>query len=251
MDLSSFQLNLIMYGISLLVAFSPLGEWILSNINKARKPKTKEEIDYLLPLFDEVYSNALTLSPSLSRNMKLKIIDDISINAFAFGKHTIAVTSGSLETLSEGELRGVISHEFGHIANGDTKALLLSTVGNGVFSVVFIVFRLIFKILIFTLALTNTGAYLIPKIMLYILNGIEYIWNYIGQVILSINSRSNEFKADEFAFKSGYGSDLLEALYLIKKINMNKAVPFKEKIRATHPHITDRIGNLEYLIYNN
>jgi len=250
MNLDSFKFNILMYGVSLLIAFSPIGEWVLCRLNKARKLKTKEEYECLMPLFEEVYSNALRVNSNLNRGITLKIIDDITINAFAFSR-TVAVTMGALETLSEDELKGVISHEFGHIANGDTKALLLSTIGNGVFSLIFVLLRLIFNVLTFIFALTNTGAYLLPKVLGHIVNFIQRIWNYIGKVILSINSRYNEFQADKFAYKMGYGGNLLEALYFLKKINMNNDMSFTDKLKSTHPHITDRIGNLEYLVYSN
>ena len=99
------------------------------------------------------------------------------------------------------------------------------------------------------MALTNTGAHLIPKAMAYILLGIEKTWNFIGKVILSINSRYNEFQADKFAYDSGYGGNLLEALYLFKKISMSSDMSWSDKLKSTHPHITDRIGNLEWLVY--
>jgi Zn-dependent protease with chaperone function len=49
--------------------------------------------------------------------------DEAGINAFAAGydvsNAVIAVTRGTLETLSRDELQGVIGHEFSHILNGD------------------------------------------------------------------------------------------------------------------------------------
>ena len=243
--ISSFIFNIVLYGVSLLIAFSPVGEWILKHMNRTRDLKTNEEINYLMPIFEEVYNNALNTYPNLSKNIKLQLMEDVSINAFAFGKHTVAITTGAIETFSEDELRGVISHEFGHIAGGHTKALLLNVVGNGAFSIFPIFIRSILRFLIFVLALTNTGAHLLPKAMMFVFDIIVYIFNWIGRMILSINSRANEYSADEFASKLGYGAELLEALYLIKNINMNKSLSLKEKLQSSHPHIADRIGKLE------
>jgi Zn-dependent protease with chaperone function len=73
--------------------------------------------------------------------------DEPSINAFAagYGIHdaAVAVTRGTLETMSRDELQGVIAHEFSHILNGDMRLnirligllfgiLLLTVVGRGV-----------------------------------------------------------------------------------------------------------------------
>lgn len=50
---------------------------------------------------------------------------DDAINAFAAGwtndDAVIAVTRGALERLTREELQGVVAHEFGHLANGDTR----------------------------------------------------------------------------------------------------------------------------------
>jgi Zn-dependent protease with chaperone function len=69
------------------------------------------------------------------------------INAFAAGYSThdaaVAVTRGTLETLTRDELQGVIAHEFSHILNGDMRLnirligvlygiLLLAVVGRGI-----------------------------------------------------------------------------------------------------------------------
>ena len=51
--------------------------------------------------------------------------DESGINAFAAGYNTgdavVAVTSGTLQTLSRSELQGVVAHEFSHILNGDMR----------------------------------------------------------------------------------------------------------------------------------
>ena len=57
---------------------------------------------------------------------KVYVMDDErAINAFAAGydvsSAVVAVTRGTLETLSRDELQGVIGHEFSHILNGDMR----------------------------------------------------------------------------------------------------------------------------------
>ncbi len=53
------------------------------------------------------------------------IMDEQGINAFAAGYHAdnavVAVTTGTLETLTRAELQGVVAHEFSHILNGDMR----------------------------------------------------------------------------------------------------------------------------------
>ncbi len=53
------------------------------------------------------------------------VMDDEGINAFAAGYHAdnavVAVTTGTLNTLTRAELQGVVAHEFSHILNGDMR----------------------------------------------------------------------------------------------------------------------------------
>jgi len=248
-SIPSFYITAFLYAISLTIAFSPLGEWILKIVNHARPLKTREEIDYLMPIFEDVYCNALKLYPSLNKNIKLHIIDDLSINAFAIGRSIIAVNTGMVEAMSEEEIKGILAHEFGHISNGDTKALLLSVVGNGVFSLAFLLIKGILSLLEFILKLTGTGAHLIFTGIKWVFGVVVFIFMYIGQIILSINSRKNEYRADSFAYDIGNGNNLLEALYLLQKLNMNKKMSLNDKLKSSHPHITDRIQRLENLVY--
>ncbi len=58
---------------------------------------------------------------------KIHIIPDPAINAFATGRDpehaSIAVTTGALEKLDNGELEGVLAHELSHIRNYDIRLM--------------------------------------------------------------------------------------------------------------------------------
>ena len=117
----SFGITFLIYAVSITIALCPIGELILRIVEGARKIQTKEEKDYLLPLFDEVYENAKKENSKLSDGIKLYITDDMFPNAFAMGRKTIAVTKGAIETFNQEELKGVIAHEFGHTIQFSTK----------------------------------------------------------------------------------------------------------------------------------
>jgi heat shock protein HtpX len=74
---------------------------------------------------------------------KLYVISSDAPNAFATGRNpahaAVAVTTGIVRTLSPAELRGVIAHELGHVANRDT---LISTVAATLAGVVMMVARM-------------------------------------------------------------------------------------------------------------
>jgi len=238
------------YTISIATALSPAGEKILQTINGVRKLETKKEKNYLIPIFDSVYKQARKTFPNLNKKIRIHIIDTMTINACAIGYKTVAVTKGAVETLSEEELQGFIAHELGHIYNGDTKATLLTVIGNGIFSIYIILFQTLLTALeISALIIEKRGiAFFILTIIKFILNIYLLIFMYLGQVIIAINSRQNEFRADEFAYSIGYGEELVEGLYLLQDMTISNNAPLYEKMKASHPHIAKRIGRLEKII---
>ena len=169
------------------------------------------------------------------------------INAFALGRKTVAVTKGAVESLSEDELKGFIAHELGHIAHGDTKALLLTTVGNGIFMIFIIAAQFVMNIINSVIDRRGTTGLILRLMKLWFYMMLFYLL-YIGQFILAINSRKNEYAADRFAFKIGYGDDLVSALYLLQDMCISDNAKLVDRLKASHPHIAKRIGKLEDMI---
>ncbi len=247
-DWDSFVLVFFLYGISILIALSPIGEVLLRFIEKVRPISTKEEKEYLLPIFEEVYENAKEKDIKLNDNdnIRLYIIDNMYVNAFAIGRKTIAVTMGAIQTFSQDELKGVIAHEFGHLSNGDTKALLLSTIGNGIFTVLIFIMRIIMLIIEVVFSLMRIPFLDVFAIVARFLFDIEIIiFSYVSQIILSINSRQNELWADKFAFDIGYGEELIDSLYILQKISLPHNLSILDRL---HPNTAKRIEHLENLL---
>lgn len=146
-EIGSFILSAVIYGICIGLALSPIGEIILRFTEGAKPIQTQQDKDYLLPIFEEVYQEAKKFSPNLNQDITLYVTDSMTVNAFAVGRKTIAVTRGAVNTFSSDELKGILSHELGHMANGDTKALLISLIGNGFFSLIIFVLRLVMKLI--------------------------------------------------------------------------------------------------------
>ena len=243
----SFFIVVIAYAVSILVALSPLGESLLRLIEGARRLKTSEEINYLQPIFNEVYQSAKENNPKLSGNIELFLTDKMYVNAFACGKNTVALTKGAINTFSADELKGVIAHELGHIANGDTKALLLNVVGNGIFTIIIVVIKIFMLIMhIISDAIESMAAIsLCIMILTFILDIGLMIFMLIGQIVLSLNSRYSEYLADNFAYQIGFSDELIKALYILQKITMPGNVTLLERLKASHPHLADRIAKLE------
>lgn len=245
----SFLIVLTVYSVSLIIGFSHLGEKLLRLLNRVRPLETKRETEYLQPLFDEVYERAKKKYKRL-RKIEICVIDNMTVNAMALGRRTIAVTKGAMQTFTEDELKAVIGHEIAHLIHGDTMTTMYAVIGNGIFSV-FVLLARFFLLLLDWIQSAFTGKRSIfSALMLIIRLFFEFsIWilNFGLQVILSVNSRKNEFKADLFSYSIGYDTDMIEALYLLEKISLGDNSSIIQKMIASHPRITLRINHLEQL----
>ena len=251
--LIGFFIVLAIYAVSISIALSPIGEAIVRLTESCREPATEQEQNYLMPIFEEVYNNAKTANSTLNSAIKLYIMDAMYVNAFAIGRKTIALTKGAMETFTAEELKGVLAHEFGHMTYGHTKALLLSVIGNFFYSIILWILRLLLSIVE---SITSTFAsmnvvILVFRLMAFVLRIVfevsTFIFINLGEIILAINSRAQEMQADEFSYKIGYGREQISALYLLQKIEINAKVKLSERLKASHPYLSDRIAHLEKL----
>jgi len=243
---SNIQLILFLYVISIAIALSPLGEMILRFIERVRPLYTKTEKEYLISIFEEVYNEAKEKHPELE-DIEICTIDTLAIKACAIGTKTVAVSKGAIETFSENELKAIMAHEISHIVNGDTIATLLTTIGNGIFAL----FVFILKSAIMASDIIRDKAGFekgLNKVIKMIFSILMFIVIFPGEILLSIGSRQNEYRADKFSYKMGYGNYMIEALYLLEKINLGDNSPIVARITASHPIVAKRIGILEALV---
>lgn len=249
----SFVLALVIYGTCIGIALSPVGEVIVRLMEGAKPIQTQQDKDYLLPIFEEVYEEAKRFSPNINQDINLYVTDSMAVNAFAVGRKTIAVTRGAINTFSPDELKGILSHELGHMANGDTKALLISLVGNGFFSLIIFVLRL-FMNLVQIISNIFSGKNIVIVVIAVItfitrlvIDISVFIFMFAGNAILALNSRYSEYLADEYAYLIGYGEDLKNAFYIINQLTMPAKVTLTERLMASHPYTSARIERLEKL----
>ena len=250
-NLTALWLVCVIYAFSIGIALCPLGEWLLRLIEGCRQVSTRREQEYLHPIFEEVYENAKQVKPELNNNIKLYIVDEMYVNAYAIGRKTIAVTQGAIETFSQEELKGIIAHEFGHMAYGHTKALLLTVIGNMLFTCIVVFLRIIMMIIqVLTCAFSGGNGIISTILNIMFKTSFElslFVFINLGEIILAMNSRKNEYKADEFALEAGFGEELKESLYILQKISMQGKMSLSERIKASHPHTAKRIEHLEQL----
>jgi heat shock protein HtpX len=143
---------------------------------------------------------------SVPTDVQLYLNESQCSNAFAIGRKAICLTKGLLNC-SDYQIKAVLGHEFGHLANKDTdiSILLLSMVSN---------------------------SWLIRKTL-----GVLLV------LLISKSFRENEYEADEFSFNLGYGHALCEWL---DSYSSNADGIFAILSRS-HPDTDSRIGKLQTL----
>ena len=237
------------YVLSLVLALSPAGEIVLRAVSGIRPLETKREKEYLLPIFEEVYAQAKEYYPILSEKIEMCIIDTMTINACAIGTKTVAVTKGAINTLSAEELKGIIAHEMGHIARGHTKLILLVTLGNGMFTIFALLYRLFATALeIAGHSTKNEFIAFVVSLFRFIVQVCLLVFIWLIEVALAVNSRANEYEADKFAYETGLGQNLIDSLYVLQDITLTERVRISQKLIESHPHIAKRIGTLEKMV---
>ena len=257
MILSSFfasnKINGILFGIiayllSVSIALSPIGEWLLRLQTNCKVIKRVDYLEKLNPLFEEVYNKAKEIDPSISSNIKLYMNDNMEPNAFATGRNTICLTKGLL-SYTDDEIKAIFSHEFGHLRNKDTDLLLLITVGNFIIMFFFIVFRLIFRTtgIIASIINRSWGTLIITLFIDTIYVAMFSLWTRLGAVLVLHSSRRSEYEADKFAFDTGYGYYLAEALDKLSLYSGERSKGIFDTLMSSHPRTDDRIAKLQEL----
>ena len=245
-----------LYLLSLCIALSPIGEFILriqSGCKRLKKVKNKKNAERLQFLFNEVYEKAREKDPSISSKVKIFMSKDKDINAFATGRKTVCATTGLMQ-LSDEEIKGILAHECGHIAHKDTDLLLVILVSNMLLSVLFVVLRVVVWMVIFLVgegerSLAGIGNLIARIFVDFLLVMLIRLWTKLGIYLVMHSSRMNEFEADKFACELGLGSQLAYALNHIDGDGEKKG--FWSNLRSSHPDTIDRVEKINEWIKQN
>jgi heat shock protein HtpX len=217
-----------------------------------RTPENEEEA-WLVQVVGEMASKAGIGMPEVG------IFPMEQANAFATGwnkdKALVAVSTGMLERFDREEIKAVMGHEIGHVANGDMVTLTLI---QGVLNA-------------FVMFFARIIAYAVDKLVFRTERGVGigyYIVTFIAQMVLGILasmivmwfSRRREFHADYAGAQLGGTHAMIAAL---QRLQRESGVPdqMPESMSAfgissgartglkallmSHPPLTDRIKALE------
>ena len=178
-------------------------------------------------------------------------------NAFATGWNRnaslVAVSQGMLDQFNSRELRAVLAHEVGHIANGDmvTLALVQGVVNTFVMFAARIVGMLVDR-LVFRRDGIGPGYFLTVIVC-------EIIFAILASVIVFAFSRYREYRADAYAARRTSREDMIAALQRLRRIYEQPSelhdslLAFGIKgggrkfsaLFSTHPPLEKRIAALE------
>ncbi|EEO7553123.1 M48 family metalloprotease [Listeria welshimeri] len=227
------------------------GDW-RNRINFGlKKPATLNEVNGLNSINEEVFQQVNSFYPKVKK-AELFVIAENGVNAYALGQNTIGITKGALASLNIGELKAVIAHEYGHLANRDTLNLILFNTSFTILSISLIPLYFISFFIGLTLAFIEgmlSGKSSVSSSLLNVVTKIVR-WSYLkyyelGFYFVNLGSRDFEFRADEVAAKAGYGKELLSFFYILEKTDRDVRKGFLSLLASTHPYTSYRIQNIE------
>ena len=237
------------YLATIVIALSPIGEFIVRFQTGCKKIKDPEIMSRLEPLFYEVYQKAKMQEPLISDSVRLYMNDDESENAFATGRRTICVTRGLLNEV----IKATLGHEFGHLAHKDTDRCLLVVLGNTAIAGICTLIELgalFFNIVASVMAAftRNENSFIVAMfgvfssvVMLGIVRCFTKLWTWIGILLVMKTSRNNEYMADAFSCRLGYRDSLC---LLLQHFGDDHPKGLFASLASSHPENADRINHI-------
>jgi heat shock protein HtpX len=232
------------------LAFSKQMARAMLNCQQITQPRSHAE--------QVIYGSVQEIAQRLHITMpEVWVYDSPDPNAFATGpsknNSMVAVSTGLLQNLKEGEVKAVLAHEMGHVYNGDMFAttVLAGLMNTFVYYIAMLVRRFFGER---DQAMLGFGLSIVLQIVMSIL----------ASVVISWFSRRREFGADAFAAKV-YGKDsMINALKAIDRWVNRAQFEYTTQdalatmkisgksggmmsLFSTHPPIEVRIAALEQL----
>ncbi len=202
---------------------------------------SRDEVRKIAPLVRDA-ADAMNI-PALPR---FAIQDTVIPNAWTHMR-TVVVTTGMLETLTDGEIRAILAHEFAHWRAGDSVGLRF--IWAAAWPVT----------LIYNLGVLLSGrapgaagqksgknvfTTLLAVIGWFILWPSWVITKCLIAPLTAASQRRYEYEADARAFDAGYGPDLISALRKISAFEGGRT-GWEAAMAATHPPTELRIEALQ------
>jgi heat shock protein HtpX len=236
---------LIIYVISVIIAFSPLGEWVLCVMVGARKMTRVDMRIRIIPLLELVYNKGKRKTPALTNKITLKVIYAPEPNAYAIGRKTICITEG-LFGLPDDVIQGILAHEVAHLALRHNEIQLLIGGGNFIITILLLIIKLVYTIIAaFSLITGYRRRSFGTAVVGLFFAGFIWVWTKFCLLFLMKSMRECEYEADKYAAELGYGFALARGLDAIGTSEPQES--FLKALYSTHPNTHDRIGRLQQM----
>lgn len=190
------------------------------------------------------------------------VFDSYQSNAFATGwnknKALVAVSTGLLSRFSRDEVRAVLAHEIGHVANGDMVTLTLI---QGVVNTFVMFFARIIGSVVDSALRSNNDENSGPGIAYYVTSIVaELVLGIAASMIVAWFSRRREFRADHAGAELGGRLSMINAL---RRLQAEQEMPSQmpasmsafgiasgtgrglAHLFSTHPPLEERIRALQ------
>lgn len=216
------------------------------------QPRNRRE-QWLLQTVEELAREAGIGMPEVG------VFPSPAANAFATGWNRnaalVAVSSGMLERFGEDEIRAVLGHEIGHVANGDMVTLTLI---QGVVNTFVMFFARIIGHTVDRVVFKTERGYGIGYFVVTIIA--EIALGFLASMIVCWFSRRREFRADEAGARLTRPQHMIGALQRLRQEQGHSAdLPgeltafgISEEVKQgfaallrTHPPLEDRIRALQ------
>lgn len=237
------------YFITVSISLSPIGEMCLAAFAGAKDIKRTDIKLRVIPLVQYVLDKAKEATSYCPQKVKVMIIHDSAPNAFALGKRTLCLTDGLL-SLPDDLILGILAHEIGHLSYGHTVIQLLIGGGNIFISGCLIIVKIscwIFSAIMGLFAIGSRSGIMgiLTALFAGMSTGLSWLWVKFCMLFLMWSMRQNEYLADEFAYKIGFGLEL--STVLDQHISDVPHDGFLSALYATHPCNDDRVAALQNL----
>lgn len=224
--------------ICIVLAQTPFFEWLLSRSMSLSPVNTDSQLH---DIFYNVCQKA-------DVQYQLKLKNDDSPNAFAFGDKTVVLCTGILDCPNS-QVEAVLAHEIAHIKLGHTKrqkaSYAIAVWTQGILNF----FVLLANVLRFIAIITSKIPFL--SIVAIFFNWLISFYLFFAKYFISIptnlvtlcNQRKQEFEADKWAAENGYSDGLISFLTTIEEGKAGLKQWFLQ-FKSTHPLAQKRIEQL-------
>lgn len=248
----SLIISTLVYGITVLIMISPVGEVIVRLFCGAKTIERRDWQNKLNIVMQSIKTSAESRNISIPEEIKIFYISSPIPNCFSIGK-SICLSSALLDS-DISVIKGCVAHETAHLVSHDSVASLLVNIGNLPMMAILALLQGLSSINRFTSMFNRSiiiglihffvaAILFVPRIILRVFLGIT-------RLIMSVGSRQKEFEADRFAVEMGFGRELRHALLQTDFESQTETRGLWQNLISAHPSVHERVGIIDRLMEN-